>query len=198
MKDLLEKDFLRVINEYYPAFIQSGSSEYRKSVQCVRLNRVLKKALIENEITISLKYFLNGLIKENKNYTLHDYTLFEGGDRCYNIQLIKDFHEERKSHSLCINLSVLIPYYTIHILEVRRSENFKKRIGGPERMIHLEATIYNELISKVKNYLNVELGLYLFPENLINKVIPDISYENSDFGEFTFYNAFFLNSFYTR
>lgn len=115
-----------------------------------------------------------------------------------NIQLVKDLFDQSRSHSICINISLLIPFYTIHVLEIKRSEDYRKRIDEPRRRKELEDGEYKGGIQRIKEYLHEEMNLNDFPEELIEKVIPDISFENSDFGCFTFYNTFFLNEFYTR
>ncbi|WP_034040589.1 hypothetical protein [Wocania ichthyoenteri] len=193
-----ENKFLDIVYRYYPRQIESGSHQYHFSPEYIRLKKLIGNATKENLITKKLKRFLFDYIKKNKNLSVQDYTLFVSEDRCYNIQLINDNYEKNIMHSICINISLLIPYYTIHVLETKRSEDYKKRISNPKRKVELEEKNYKEIIHSIKEFLNTNLNLTPFPHRLLFKIIPDISFQNSGFKKFSFYNAFFLDDFYTR
>ena len=198
MNDFMENKFLQIVYEYYPVGIESGTLDYRNSKEFIKLYNLIKNADVENEDTRKLKLFLSHFVKKGENFCVQDYTLLVSLDRCYNIQLIKDNFKQHISHSICVNISLLIPYYTIHVLEIRRGEDHSKWISSPERKVELETKTYKNVIGEIKDYLNSELNLNEFPEELIYKVIPNIHFENARFGKFTFYNAFFINEFYTR
>ena len=118
---------------------------------------------------------------------------------CQNIQIINDNYENNYSHSLCVNISDIIPYFHIHVLELKRKKNnFSKWDGLPFRRKELEITDYSSLLQKIKIFLSQDLGLMEFPEVLVNKVLPSINTENIDLGDFTYYNAFFAETFDTR
>ncbi|HBK70599.1 MAG TPA: hypothetical protein DDZ39_02900 [Flavobacteriaceae bacterium] len=198
MSKKLEHKLLEVIHKYYPVSVECGTIEYESNLESKKLMHLIKNTEQDNDRINKLKQFLSVISSKNVDMSVQDYTLLGSNDRCFNIQLVKDLFHEARTHSICINISILKPYYTINVLEIQRSSDFKRRIGSPQRKESLETGIYKNIITKIQKYLNEQMGLENFPESLLNKVIPDISFQNSNFGQFTFYNAFFMDDFYTR
>ena len=139
--------------------------------------------------------FLEDLKRQNDYTTVQDYTLPLSTGICHNVQLIKDNYEKKNSHSICINLSRVIPFFHIHVLNLNREkDNFPKWNGLPYRVESLETQEYAKIIRKIRMFLSSKLGLYEFPNELVDKKISAIPSGE----KFTYYNAFFAESFYTR
>jgi len=58
--------------------------------------------------------------------------------------------------------------------------------------------LYKDEIERIKKYLVSKLELKEFPDILIDKVLPNISTEDINKGEFTFYKGFFQREYDTR
>lgn len=191
------KKLTNLAYNYYPKGVSSfDNKEYEGTLEngllIDRLNNstffveselIAFKAKIESEFTLKLE----------------DVTVKSWHDRCFNLQALV---EERNNNKkiLCINLSKLIPSYFCYILEVEFDNEIGRLKYLPRREKNYEKKIDNE-ISKINLILESsfnESGLFKFPENMLNEVIPDISFQDIDFGKFTMFNAFFLNNFTTR
>ncbi len=169
------------------------------SRECMYFSRrtVLNSKLCSKKI-IS---YLNKYLIEHKTFTcVQDYSRTQINGMCYNLQLINDIHKLNLSHSLCINLSVIAPFFHIHVLELKRKkDNFSKWNGFPERINLLENSTYKKDIADIKNFLTSKLCLNEFPDNLLDEIVtPDIFTEDIRKGEFTYFNAFFQREFDTR
>ncbi|WP_422860239.1 hypothetical protein ACOKFD_05000 [Flagellimonas sp. S174] len=115
------------------------------------------------------------------------------------------FYEEKtkKFRPLCFAISALIPYFHAYMMEIDLIEDnynkpFKyqwKSISGP-LTCWKEKSLYNDTYSLVCDTIIQFTDYKEFPEELVNKKIPDISKNNIEFGEVTFFNAFFLDRYY--
>lgn len=142
--------------------------------------------------------FLKTFLTKSDSFTcVEDFSRVEIGELCYNIQLIKDDRIENLSHSICVNISNLIPFFHLHILELKRNEeNFSKWRGLPVRVKKLENSVYLKEVLAIKKYLTNDLQLQEFPEELLNRRANGIY--TKDIENFTYYNAFFQREFDTR
>lgn len=158
--------------------------------------RQLNAKICSKEIISFLKEYLDNHKSFN---TIQDYSTTEINGMCFNFQLIKDNHKLNISHSLCVNLSVVIPFFHLHVLELKRKENdFSKWDGFPVRKKNLEEEVYKLHIDAIKSFITSKLCLREFPDNLTNKVIPEIFTEDIRKGNFTYFKAFFQRDYYTR
>lgn len=146
-----------------------------------------------------LKY-LNNIFAENKKFsTVQDFSIIRNGYGCYNLQLIKDNYEKNHSHSICVNISLSIPIFHIHVLHLERQpSNFPKWNGLPYRDKKLEIVNYKDDIHNIRNLLISNLGLIEIPDSLIEEKISWLYTEDISLGDFTYYKAFFQREFYTR
>ncbi len=192
--------FLNKVKDFY--FLnQNGVYEIRNPKKWLK-NKTTEnfgKTLDAEYCAKKVMIFLDKLLLEKKFNCVHDFSKTALGEICYNLQIIKDDHINNLSHSLCINLSTLIPYFHIHVLELKRNKtNFSKWSGIPTRNIMLEKKSYKSEIDSLKKILTVDLFLNEFPDFLVQKKIPEIYTNDIRKGEFTFYNAFFQREYDTR
>ena len=144
--------------------------------------------------------FLNEILKSSNDFScVKDFSKITGGGICHNLQIIKDDLERSYSHSICVNISLLIPVFHIHVLQLnRKSADFSKWNGLPFRQKELEKTIFLEEITNITDFLINRLNLIKFPDNLINEKVDGIFTEDINKNDFTFYTALFQREFYTR
>lgn len=125
----------------------------------------------------------NEILKDFENVTL------ESSDRCLTYK--SNFLEGNVLHQLCINISVIAPYYYVYVLK-NDIELPYRWITLPARDKHLETEKFQSHIKKINEILN-QLFLNRFPDTLLTKVLPDINYADVEIGSFTYFNAFFLD-----
>ncbi|WP_017497938.1 hypothetical protein [Flavobacterium sp. WG21] len=99
-------------------------------------------------------------------------------------------------HSICLNISVLSPYFTCYVLDTLVDLENVKWIKKPNKNEDLEI-VYASEINKIVA-LTEKYGITKFPPELLSYRLPEISRGFIPFGEFTFFNAFFLDEYYTR
>lgn len=131
----------------------------------------------------------------NTEMIFHDVTNFNACDRSFNFQLTK--MDGNHLHSICLNISVIIPNYTLYILDAVVDQSKTKWIEAPKENKKLEALYFQEIV-KIKEFLQNKYKINEFPADLLDKKLPDISRGFIKFGDFTFFNAFFMDEFYTR
>lgn len=161
---------------------------------------------IEDDVLVAkicaqrILFFLNQILEKNKKFTtVQDYSRTSVNGMCYNIQIIADDYKAYLSHSICINISTIIPFFHIHVLELKRlKENFAKWDGIPKRKKNLESINYKEEIQEIKKFLSKELCLTEFPDFLENELTHNIFTEDIRKEDFTYFKAFFQREYYTR
>ncbi|CAC9974347.1 MULTISPECIES: hypothetical protein [Flavobacterium] len=131
----------------------------------------------------------------NLNMNFHDATLFSSCDRAFNLQLTK--MNDKNLHSICLNISVLCPYFTCYVLDAKVDLSLGKWIEKPYKNENLEV-LYADEIHKINELVEKKYQISKFPTELLNYKLPQISRGFIPFGDFTFFNAFFLDEYYTR
>lgn len=162
----------------------------KKSSQVISIEKCSEKLLL----------FLEGLLRKSESFftTVQNLSRPTGGDFCVNLQIIKDDFANSKSHSLCVNISRLIPFFHIHVLSLnRKKDNFSKWDGLPERNKELEEGCFKDYVQEIEKFLLEVSFLNKFPDSLIHKKVDRLLTEEC-MNECTYYNAFFMGSFYTR
>lgn len=131
-------------------------------------------------------------IKININFS--DFSLFSWNDRAHNIQTVLK-SDGLISVILCVNISVIIPFYTIYTLKIEReSINEMKRKHPPVFETNL-IDEFSELVNDIWLILENNYNLKKFPEEFLNQIIEDASFQDIELGNFTYFNAFFLDSY---
>ncbi len=125
---------------------------------------------------------------------------FSANDRCHNLHFV-----ERRGtilHSLCLNVSTVVPYYTTYVTEW----DIKEKLQDPPDPFRMtsnypkKALIVNEedkaVLDKMAKVAENTFGCKPFPEDLLTEIIPDVNIETIKMGEFTLFNAFFLDDYH--
>lgn len=190
---MLEEIFKNIAYLYYPIGISNISNfeDYNNSVE---FNRLLKITTDFPQSNIFKKQYLE-LVSELKEHeelkNINDNSLFHWQDRSISLEV--DYVVGEKLNKLCINISLLIPFYCIYVLENEIELNPYKWKTLPERNKELEANQYKEIIYLVSEIIEKNIKFCRFPEEIANSIIPDIGFKDVQIGEFTYFNAFFLD-----
>ncbi|GAA3742571.1 MULTISPECIES: hypothetical protein [Flavobacterium] len=189
---MIEEVLKNLVYLIYPKNIcaYTEKEKYFSCEEYKRLNKIISDFEIGNG-----KIFRKDILKEfEEDYTLkafQDLSLLDGGDRCmtFNITII----ENGELYTISLFMSVIIPYYVVkvqkNIIELWFS---KERIAELEEE-NMETRKLKELVFEIETIIENKFLYNKFPDNFIDFVISDISFEDSMFGHFTLYNAFFNN-----
>ena len=188
---MIEEILKRLTYTYYPhnKCATENYLEYVKTEEFIRLT-----TLIEYYQNSSItKKFKDDLLIEFGKYDflndVKDVTVFSWLDRCLSFEI--SIFDNNNLIRICLNLSLLAPFYLLYVLkneicyEPYKWLTIPIRDKGEEDIRHKELQIISSIIER--------LGYNKFPDSLINIVIPDVSFGEIQFGQFTFFNAFFLD-----
>ncbi len=188
-----ENEAEKIIYEFYPKGLSIDSSKYVKSIEYNRLrNRIIEfgsKERTELFNSLVLLFKFNPKIK----LIFKDFTLVDWLDRALNVQSVNET-SPGIYHSLCINISIIAPYFCIYVLETEIDPNSKNWKSLPKKV---ESNIYLSEIKEIKKELIDYFKLKEFPSELLKKKI-DVEFLDISKGEFNFFNGFFLNRYITR
>ncbi len=173
------------------------NNKYLNSLESHRLSEC-RTAFFEDKKTIEkIKKAVNNLGE------FRDISNLEMDDRSLTMQN-SDFYFENslKFYPICVTISSILKNWHIYVLDIDIELNgigvsgyeWRKNNGLLE-LSRINGEI-NHFVNTLVKVLERELGLPKFPDNIIHKIIPDISFGNLRFGQMTFFNAFFLDDFY--
>ncbi|WP_306352959.1 hypothetical protein [Flavobacterium sp. '19STA2R22 D10 B1'] len=194
---MIETILSNIAKCYYPSRIEEiiNMEEYNNTIESKNLrlvqntfDHILRSKEQWEDYAVNFKN-----IRSDFNY--HDVTLFSSGDRALNFQLTTMLGN--KLHSICMNISILIPYYTYYVLEAEVDVDKLKWIKKPIIRKDLEA-LYSDEIEKMCILTENKFRFSKFPIELLDYKLPEINKSFIPFGDFTFFNAFFLDEYYTR
>ncbi|GAB1857513.1 hypothetical protein MHTCC0001_23490 [Flavobacteriaceae bacterium MHTCC 0001] len=177
---------------YYPRDVDS-ISEYDKYVQsdeCKRLKSKLNSLFYSKEVKQVKSAILNKVknypkIRETKDTTMESF------DRCLSFKL--EIVENKTLFQICINISLLAPYYVVYILKNNIELAPYRWIGVPVRDKKSEISQYKPEINMICDIVEEVTYYSKIPESIAKIKISDLSYADKGIGEFTIFNAFFLN-----
>lgn len=186
-------DFLKKIYNLYPKEISPlwDIEKYRNQSEHKTLVELISKKEIFPE---EKKEKLIDDLKNLYNLKVEDFSLFSWNDRAYNLQSLLS-REELVCNVLCINISVIIPSYTIYILKTERENMEEFKLKYPPTLNDSLLEKYSDLIGSVESLLENQYNLKKFPNNLKDKIISNVGFQDIGIGKFTFFNAFFLDSY---
>ncbi|MNQ59395.1 hypothetical protein D3C85_736340 [compost metagenome] len=158
----------------YPDNISEISELEKYNASCEHQN--LRKTLISFDNMHRNGACFSELINEFKAINLimdyHDVTLFNSCDRAFNLQLTK--MSGNHLHSICLNISILCPYFTCYVLDTLVDLEHLKFIGKPFKNEALEHIYINE-INKITTLVEKKYKLTNFPKELLSYKLPNIS-----------------------
>lgn len=181
----------QIVYLYYPSNLSATkkTDDYIKTQEFINLKASINSSSrkenlekLENEIS----YKLN-------EYNFQKVSLDHWLDRaeCYWLDIII----ENKLFRYKLQLSKLIPYFTIFLTELNLNSD-NKTFASPPKIIKEDhySQKSKELISYISEYIKINLGLKPFDLSWNNYIIEDVSFQDWDFGNFTLYNAFFSDN----
>jgi hypothetical protein len=189
---MIDKILTNLVYLLYPRNIcaYTEKDKYFISEEYKRLNQILAEFDTEDG-----KAFRGTILKKfEKDKTLknfRDFSLFSIGDRCmtFNITII----ENRELYTISLFLSVILPYYVVNVrknkIEIFFSDSEITKLENE----NTETRNINELVLEIETIIEDEFLYSKFPKKLLNLVVDDISFQDSEFGHFTMFNAFFNN-----
>ena len=200
---MTKDDFTAIAYSYFPKGVDNlldyegyiNSLEFRKLSNHCNVLLQKEEAGEFDEFYSSIK-----LLDTSKNF--HIVNLFHVGDRAFNLQLAE--LKGSKHYSICLNVSTIVPYYTVYVLETDVSHALVPPVDFlrpgyklPVRNREMEQ-YYAQILQSMALIVESTFGVKQFPENLLDAIIPDISFDTVGFGTFTFFNAFFLDQYQYR
>ena len=182
-----------LVYSYYPKSI-SFRNEKELYASSPQFKLFQKRLNAQSHYFKSIENLLFSTSKElNSEMIFRNSSRFSWFDRAYNFQYIK--RANNFIQCICVNISVLIPYYTVYVVEVKLKTNSSEWTDKPTRNIKLEKFDYNQEVSLIGSKIEQELKLRAFPSKAFDLIIPDISFQDIEAGNFTLFNAYFLDEF---
>ena len=178
---------------YYPKGLSSIEQRevYKNSIEYNRLLDITNNFSKEDDYIFSYNLLLSELKKHDELKNIRDVSLFHWQDRAVSFEI--DYVVENRLNKLCLNISLLVPFYVVFLLENEIQLDPYKWITLPKRNKELELTKYDNSIKLISNIVEGTINYNKFPDELANIILPDLSFNDIRFGDFTLYNAFFLD-----
>jgi hypothetical protein len=189
---MIDKVLKNLVYFFYPKNICAfrEKDKYFISEEYRRLNQIITDFDTEYG-----KFFRANILKEFENEKtlkdFRDFSLFNIGDRCmtFNMNVI----ENRELYTISLFVSVIVPYYVINvqknIIELLFSDSEISQLEGK----NTETRKINELVADIETVIEDKFLYKKFPNKLLNSIVDDLSFQDSEFGYFTMFNAFFNN-----
>lgn len=193
----LESD--QLIQIAYKYFTQKEISSFSEEYYLLEETKLLVKlAAIQKQENDSWNKFLISLKKKITQYKVLDVSYnYEGVlSRSYGI-VVNLVDSKYYQKILDVNVSYLIPYYTIAILEFDKLD-YTAWKHPPTIAYSTDDLDITRLIKLIKIEIENSFGYQEFPIKLLNKVIPNISFGVLNKGEFTNLHAFFIDAYKIR
>ncbi len=176
---------------YYPKGIDNieENEKYIYSEEFKRLLFVKSTFYQMEDNSKQIKLLIDKFLKNNLTNKIQDMTSFDF-DRCLSFE-IEIVEGDNKLIKICLNISLLIPYYIVYILENEIQLNPYKWITLPKRIKEKEINQYKEHLETISSIVEEITMFNKFPEDIANTIIPDLAFQDIRMGSFTFFNAFF-------
>jgi hypothetical protein len=189
---MIDKILTNLVYLLYPRNIcaYTEKDKYFNTEEYKRLNQIVSDFDTENGKVLR-KSILEKFENDETLKRFQDFSLFNLEDRCmtFNASII----EGRELYTISLFVSVIVPYYVIKVqknmIELFYSES---EITDLEDK-NTETRKINELVLEIETIIEDKFLYRKFPHKLVNYVIDDISFQDSIFGHFTMFNAFFNN-----
>lgn len=190
---MIEEVLKKIAYNYYPKGICAinDKDNYLKSYQYRNLSQTLEDFTINDIHQNSYSTLLNEFKKHNLINEIEDVSLSSWQDRCLSFEL--DIVDGNELIKICLNISLIIPYYVVYLLKNEITTNPYKWITIPTRNKEAELTEYREIIEVIKSIVEETIRFNKFPEDIAKNIIPDINFNDINLGAFNYYNAFFLD-----
>lgn len=200
--------FLEIAYNYYPKGISflTDKMEVNENYTGSKENRLLNQER-NNYFGQDAKFgeqIIDSLFKNGNDIEFRDVSRISSGDRAFCIQHSGFFFkEDLKYYPLCFAFSGIIPYFYSYFVDIDISFDEPIKIGSYQWKKNngiffdwKEKPSFVYVERNISKIISTSLGFKKFPEQLIMKTIPGIGNNNIENGNFTFFNAFFLDDFY--
>ncbi len=189
---MIDKILTNLVYLFYPQNIcaYTQKEEYFVTEEYKRL----KEIIVDFDSEKSQIFRTSIIDSFGKDITLKnfkDLSLFDWEDRCFTFNL--NIIENGELYTISIYLSVLIPYYLINVqkgmIELWFSKSQIEELEKEKR----ETRKLTGLILDIETIIENKFLYKKFPKELCNIIIPNVSFQDSTFGHFNMFNAFFNN-----
>ncbi len=170
---------------YYPSNI-CFRTEYNSYIETMEYKLLLKTIdNFKNKVaSVDLELKQNIWLQLFQNTSQLDYY-----DR--SITYIYSFVQGKELFTLSLSLSILMPFYHIEVKKNSVNDFFEPDVIDSMKYEELNIEL---MIVDLNLFLQNKIGYFAFPENLLNVIVPDVSYQEIPFGKFSLFNAFFNNN----
>ena len=190
------KELKKIVYSYYPAEnILAFTDSYYNTEEIKKLYRLSEYYKLNNNLwnnlCLKIKELLPDLEVTDVSYN-YDGWLTRSYGLTINLETSNIFQT-----IIDINVSYLIPYYTVSILRFKKIDDSKWE-HPPFIEYSLNDLEKNDLLDKVRKCVQETLKYKEFPVKLLFVIVPRVSFEAIKEGEFNFLNAFFINDYRIR
>lgn len=197
-------DVLKKVYEFYPRGIDYFNNEnvinkkYSESFE----NKKLTK-LLSNRNSNFCDEFIKEINSKYK-YSLRDISNLHMGDRCFNLQFSDFFFKNKlKYYPVCFSFSLILPLYYVYIIDIDISFDKPIQLGTYNWVANNGLLKKNDIsidlmtvISQIEKYIIKHTDYKKISNSLAERIIPDISNEYIKMGNFTVFNALFLDDYF--
>jgi len=199
--------FSKIAYKYYPKDINYFDSKNKinsnyinspENLELLKLTKYNKSLNFGQEIITMIQKSYNEEIE------FRDITNFHMGDRAFNIQNSSFFYKKKlKYYPICFVFSTIIPFYSYYVIDIDidfnkplklSSYNWKKNNGQLSDFKDKKDIL--KFISKVKMIIEENTEFKIFPREILSDIVPRICNDTYKMGEFSFFNAFFIDDYY--
>nr|WP_294923644.1 hypothetical protein [uncultured Flavobacterium sp.] len=189
---MIDKVLTNLIYLFYPQNICSYTQkeEYFATEEYNRLKEIIVDFDSEKSKILRTS-IIDSFGKDITLKNFKDLSLFEWEDRCFTFNL--NIIEDGELYTISLYVSVLIPYYVIKVQKGMIELWFSKSQIEELEKENKETRKVNGLILDIETIIENKFFYKKFPEELGNIIIPNVSFQDSTFGHFNMFNAFFNN-----
>ncbi|MDN3675299.1 hypothetical protein QWY99_19895 [Flavobacterium branchiarum] len=189
---MINKVLINLVYLLYPRNIcaYTEKDKYFITEEYKRLNQIVSDFDTE-DVKVLRKSILEKFENDKTLKNFQDFSLFNQQDRCmtFNLSIIED----RELYTISLFVSVIVPYYVIKVQKNMIELFFSESAITDLENKNTETRELNELVLEIENIIEDKFLYGKFPHKLLNYVVDDISFQDSIFGHFTMFNAFFNN-----
>ncbi|KIC02661.1 hypothetical protein OA88_08150 [Flavobacterium sp. JRM] len=194
---MIDKVLMNLVYLLYPRNIcaYTEKDKYFISEEYKRLNQIITDFDTEDGKVLR-KTILDKFENDKTLKHFADFSLFNLGDRCmtFNVSIIAD----RELYTISLFVSVILPYYVINVQKNMIELFFSESEITDLENKNTETRQINDLVLDIESIVEDKLLYIKFPEEMLNIIIEDVSFQDSRFGYFNMFNAFFNNNIIVR
>lgn len=189
---MINKVLTNLVYLFYPKNVCAFTEKdkYLETEEYQRLKEIIVDFDSEKSKTLQAS-IIDTFEKDHTLKNFKDASLFAWEDRCltFNLTIIED----DELYTISLYLSILIPYYVIKYQKSIIELWFSKSQIDQLKKDNKETRKINDLILDIETIVKDELFYEKFPTEILNTIVPDVSFQDSIFGHFNMFNAFFNN-----